>query len=162
MLFDLLHKGRPGIIWHVTVSHGNDYSCASLKHMFVFHQGSTHVLLLQIHFRDFPSDTLLAWEGSQSLLQAYLNSLKEAAVICSGNAAAILQMTQQSQQSLWTSVEAADLPAYQRVVSSLQLTPKARGSRSATVPVRLQLRNGSGGEHYGLARQCLIFRPYYF
>ena len=103
-------------------------------------------MLLQIHFRDFPSDTLLAWEGSHSLLQTYLNSLKEAAVICSGNAAAILQMSQQSQQNLWTSVEAADLSAYQRVASSLQLSPKAKGSRPAMIPVRLHIQRSSGGE----------------
>ena len=103
-------------------------------------------MLVQIHFRDFPSDTLLAWEGSHSLLQTYLNSLKEAAVICSGNAAAILQMSQQSQQSLWTSVEAADLNAYQRVASSLQLSPKAKGSRPAMIPVRLHIQRSSGGE----------------
>jgi len=104
------------------------------------------VMLLQIHFRDFPSDTLLTWEGSHSLLQTYLNSLKEAAVICSGNAAAILQMSQQSQQNLWTSVEAADLSAYQRVASSLQISPKAKGSRPAMVPVRLHIQRSSGGE----------------
>lgn len=103
-------------------------------------------MLVQIHFRDFPSDTLLAWEGSHSLLQTYLNSLKEAAVICSGNAAAILQMSQQSQQNLWTSVEAADLNAYQRVASSLQLSPKAKGSRPAMIPVRLHIQRSSGGE----------------
>ncbi len=104
------------------------------------------MLLPQIHFRDFPSDTLLAWEGSHSTLQTYLNSLKEAAVICSGNAAAILQMSQQSQQNLWTSVEAADLSAYQRVASSLQLSPKAKGSRPAMIPVRLHIQRSSGGE----------------
>ena len=99
-----------------------------------------------MHFRDFPADTLLSWEGSQSLLQAYLNSLKEAAVICSGNAASILQMSQQAQQDLWRSVEAADLPAYQRVASSLQLTPKTRGSRSAMIPVRLHVQTSHSGE----------------
>lgn len=115
VLFDLLHKGEPGIGWHVT-----------------------------IHFRDFPSDTLPVWEGDQPLLQAFLNSLKEAAVICAGSAAAVLQMSQQSQQNLWSSVQAADLTAYQRVASSLHLTPKARGARSANVPVRLHFRNTSG------------------
>lgn len=115
VLFDLLHRGKPGVVWNVT-----------------------------IHFRDFPSDTLLAWEGSHSTLQTYLNSLKEAAVICSGNAAAILQMSQQSQQNLWTSVEAADLSAYQRVASSLQLSPKAKGSRPAMIPVRLHIQRSSG------------------
>ncbi len=104
------------------------------------------MMLLQIHFRDFPSDTLLSWEGSHSLLQTYLNSLKEAAVICSGNAAAILQMSQQSQQNLWTSVESADLSAYQRVASSLQLAPKAKGSRPAMIPVRLHIQRSAGGE----------------
>ena len=108
--------------------------------------GLTHAKLLQIHFRDFPSDSLAAWSGAQPLLQAYLNSLKEAAVICAGTAATVLQMSQQSQQNLWTSVATADLAAYQRVASSLQLTPKARGSRPANVPVRLHLRNISGGE----------------
>ena len=102
--------------------------------------------MLQIHFRDFPSDTLLSWEGSQPLLQAYLNSLKEAAVICSGNAASILQMSQQSQQNLWQSVETADLASFQRVASSLQLTPKARGSRSASVPVRLLFQRSASGK----------------
>ena len=100
---------------------------------------------LQIHFRDFPSSTLAAWQGVQPVLQAFLNSLKEAAVICAGTAASVLQMSQQSQQNLWKSVEEADLAAYQRVASSLQLTPKARGSRSANIPVRLHLRNASGG-----------------
>lgn len=101
--------------------------------------------VLQIHFRDFPEDTLAVWEGAQPLLQAFLNSLKEAAVICAGSAAAVLQMSQQSQQNLWSSVEAADLTAYQHVASSLHLTPKARGTRPAKVPIRLLFRNTSGG-----------------
>ena len=101
--------------------------------------------MLQVHFRDFPTKTLLAWEGSQPLLQAYLNSLKEAAVICSGNAAAILQMSQQSQKSLWNSVESADVVGFQKVSSSLQLTPRARGNKPASVPVRLHVQRESGG-----------------
>ena len=100
---------------------------------------------MQIHFRDFPQDALAVWDGAQPLLQAFLNSLKEAAVICAGSAAAVLQMSQQSQQNLWSSVVAADLTAYQRVASSLHLAPKARGNRSANVPVRLLFRNTSGG-----------------
>lgn len=100
---------------------------------------------MQIHFRDFPQDALAVWDGAQPLLQAFLNSLKEAAVICAGSAAAVLQMSQQSQQNLWSSVEAADLTAYQRVASSLHLSPKVRGNRSANVPVRLLFRNTSGG-----------------
>lgn len=100
---------------------------------------------MQVHFRDFPSNTLAAWQGAQPVLQAYLNSLKEAAVICAGTAASVLQMSQQSQQNLWKSVEEADLAAYERVARSLQLTPRAKGTRSANVPIRLHVRKTSGG-----------------
>lgn len=102
--------------------------------------------MLQIHFRDYPRNTLLAWDGTQSLIQAFLNSIKEAAVICAGNAAAVLQMSQQAQQELWNSVETPNLSAYQRVAGSLNLTPKAKGNKPASIPVRLYFRQSTSGK----------------
>ena len=113
---------------------------------------------MQIHFRNYPSSTLLAWHGSQSLLQAFLNSLKEAAVICAGNAAPVLQMSQQAQQDLWKSVESSDLASYQRIAQSLAVTPKARGDKPPGIPVRLYVQHNSGGESQTYCVQlCVAF-----
>lgn len=101
---------------------------------------------MQIHFRDYPRDTLLPWDSSQALIQAFLNSLKEAAVICSGSAASILQMSQQAQQDLWKSVEVPNLSAYKRVAGSLNLTPRAKGDKPPNLPLRLYVQHNSSGK----------------
>ena len=79
------------------------------------------------------------------MIQAFLNSLKEAAVICAGNAASVLQMSQQAQQHLSKSVEKPDVTAYQRIAQSLTLAPRARGERPPCIPVRLYVQRSSGG-----------------
>ena len=111
---------------------------------------SWHVAL-QVHFTSYPASTLLAWSGLQSSLDAYLNSLKEAAVIARGNAAAIMNMSDGAQQDLWRSIQQSDLAKFERVAASLQVEPANRGSRQACLPLRVYAQTRSEGE----AGSCL-------
>ena len=142
VLYDILYKGKPSDEWQVKVSMFRYCNTIWLHHCNECH------LLSQIHFRDFPKEALLAWDGSQPLLSAFLNSLKEAAVICAGQAAAILQMSQQAQHDLWQSVETPNLTAYHRVVKSLNLTPRSKGDKLPNIPLRLYLQSSSSGKLY--------------
>lgn len=141
VLYDILYRGKPSAEWQVTVSISQ-----YCRKLLVPTTPMSVVCFSQIHFRDYPKDTLLAWDGSQPLLSAFLNSLKEAAVICAGQAAAILQMSQQAQHDLWQSVETPNLTAYQRVANSLNLTPRRKGDKLPNIPLRLYLQSSSSGE----------------
>ena len=106
---------------------------------------SWHVVL-QVHFTSYPASTLLAWNGLQSSLDAYLNSLKEAAVIARGNAAAVMNMSDGAQQDLWRSIQQSDLQKFERVAASLQVEPAVRGGRQACLPLRVYAQSRSEGE----------------
>eukprot|EP00891_Asterochloris_glomerata_P006419 jgi/Astpho2/6419/Aster-x0280 len=97
----------------------------------------------EVHFTSYPASTLLAWSGLQSSLDAYLNSLKEAAVIARGNAAAVMNMSDGAQKDLWRSIQQSDLPAFERVAASLQVEPAGRGSRQACLPLRVYAQTRS-------------------
>lgn len=100
---------------------------------------------LTVHFRSFPSDTLLRWDGDVTLRAAFFNSLKEAAYICQGSARSVMDMALQAQNDLWSAVTAGDAEQYASVSSSLNMVPKARGDRRPSVPLRLYVRHSHGG-----------------
>ncbi|CAL8471512.1 g11054 [Coccomyxa elongata] len=100
---------------------------------------------LTVHFRSFPSDTLLRWDGDITLRAAFFNSLKEAAYICQGSARSVMDMALQAQNDLWSAVTAGDAEQYASISSSLNMSPKARGERRPSVPLRLYVRHTHGG-----------------
>ncbi|KAK9819830.1 hypothetical protein WJX72_002878 [[Myrmecia] bisecta] len=46
-----------------------------------------------VHFRSYPGDTLLPWEGQHASRAMFFNSLKEAAYICKGHTGAMTSYT---------------------------------------------------------------------
>lgn len=54
-------------------------------------------MLFKVHFRSFPTETLLRYEGLPSLRAFYFSSLKEASCIGRGSAQRVMEMTPASQ-----------------------------------------------------------------
>ena len=99
---------------------------------------------LTLHVRNYPAPTLVPCDGEASLRGALLNSLKEAACVCTGSAHGVHTMSSGARDDLWAAVAGADVPLYRRVLGSLQLE---RGAREGGpwVPVRLFVRSDGGG-----------------
>ncbi|XP_030536745.1 autophagy protein 5 isoform X1 [Rhodamnia argentea] len=76
---------------------------------------------LTVHFRGYPSNVLVPCEGEDSVKWSFINSLKEAAYIITGNCKNVMNMSQSDQSELWQSVMNGDLEAYQQVSLKLKL-----------------------------------------
>jgi autophagy-related protein 5 len=101
---------------------------------------------LTLHVRGFPSAVLPACGGEPALRGALLNSLKEAAFICSGTAERVQAMSAGPQDDLWRAVVSADARRHSEVLGSLQLSrPGER--QSLSVPVRIFIRDAAGGQY---------------
>lgn len=115
---------------------------------------------LTIHFRGYPVNLLIPCEDEDSVKWSFVNALKEAAYIISGNCKNIMNMSQSDQTELWRSVLNGQLEAYLRVSSKLKLdvvgddfsfklntsrhsnsdTDATGTTKSGKIPVRLYLR----------------------
>ncbi|KAF3444281.1 hypothetical protein FNV43_RR13971 [Rhamnella rubrinervis] len=76
---------------------------------------------LTVHFRGYPGSILIPCEGEESIKWSFINSLKEAAHIITGNCKNVMNMSQPDQVELWRSVLNVNLEAYLRVSSKLKL-----------------------------------------
>ncbi|CAH8350077.1 unnamed protein product [Eruca vesicaria subsp. sativa] len=76
---------------------------------------------LTIHFRGYPTNVLLPCEGEDSVKWNFVNSLKEAAYIINGNCKNVMNMSQNDQEDMWTSVMNGDLEAYTRLLPKLKM-----------------------------------------
>ena len=122
---------------------------------------------------------LVPFDGPLSLRASYLNSLKvldsriddhqsstttskEAAFICRGSAARVMEMGTVAQEQLWGAVQggAPDMRALCEVVDSLQLAPIARGGRQATVPLRVYINARPQGAFPSYAGMRHTSRPW--
>ncbi|PRQ35483.1 hypothetical protein RchiOBHm_Chr5g0080521 [Rosa chinensis] len=111
---------------------------------------------LTVHFRGYPGNILIPYEGEDSIKWSFINSFKEAAYIINGNCKNVMNMCQPDQVELWRSVLNGNLEAYLRVSSKLKLgafgemnssSPRSRSSmgeidvsgqvKQGRVPVRL-------------------------
>ena len=101
---------------------------------------------LTLHFRGFPSDTLLRpTPGPTDPLRASIfNSLKEAACVCSGSAVGLMGMPSAAADVLWAAARAGDAAAAWAAGSGLGLDSTPRGSRPAAIPLRLSVDFGGG------------------
>jgi hypothetical protein len=92
---------------------------------------------LTIHFRAYPSDVLQPIGGVEEALQAsYLNSLKEAAYVLTGNSNAVMSLTKKSQQELWRNVLEAQHEDFFKNMNKLDLTRPMR----SRIPIRIYAR----------------------
>lgn len=76
---------------------------------------------LTVHFRGYPGNILIPYEGEDSLKWNFINALKEAAYIINGNCKMVMNMSQSDQLELWRSVLNGNMEAYFRVSSKLKL-----------------------------------------
>ena len=108
---------------------------------------------LTMHFRAYPSDVLqpLATSTSTETLvekgedlastdiamqASYLNSLKEAAYVLTGNSNAVMSLTKKSQQELWTNVLEAKSRDFYNNIGKMDLNKPLR----SRIPVRIYAR----------------------
>ncbi|XP_021643575.2 autophagy protein 5 [Hevea brasiliensis] len=75
---------------------------------------------LTVHFRGYPNNLLIPCEGEDSVKWNFINSLKEADYIISGNCKNVMHMSQPDQVELWNSVMNGNLEAYLRASSKLK------------------------------------------
>ncbi|KAF2290514.1 hypothetical protein GH714_014204 [Hevea brasiliensis] len=75
---------------------------------------------LTVHFRGYPNNLLIPCEGEDSVKWSFINSLKEADYIISGNCKNVMHMSQFDQLELWHSVMNGNLEAYLRTSSKLK------------------------------------------
>lgn len=75
---------------------------------------------LTVHFRGYPGNILVPYEGEDSVKWSFINSLKEAAYIINGNCKNVMNMSQTDQSELWHSVLNGNLDAYVRISSMLK------------------------------------------
>jgi len=66
---------------------------------------------MQVHFRGYPSEILSPCEGEESVKWSYMNSLKEATFVITGNSKSVMNMSQADQVALWESVMKGTLQA---------------------------------------------------
>jgi len=66
---------------------------------------------MQVHFRGYPSEILSPCEGEDSVKWSYMNALKEATFIITGNSKSVMNMSQADQVALWESVMKGTLQA---------------------------------------------------
>ncbi|KAI9100018.1 hypothetical protein K1719_024236 [Acacia pycnantha] len=76
---------------------------------------------LTVNFRRYPRNILLPCESEDTVKWSFINSLKEAAYIITGNSKSVMNMSQTDQAELWQSVLKSNLDAFQRVSSKLKL-----------------------------------------
>ncbi|XP_074288977.1 autophagy protein 5-like [Silene latifolia] len=76
---------------------------------------------LTVHFRGYPSHILTPCEGEDAVKWNFINSLKEAVYIMSGNCKSIMNMSQSDQSALWRSVLDGNLEGFLKVTSNLKL-----------------------------------------
>ncbi|KAI5648190.1 hypothetical protein M9H77_34195 [Catharanthus roseus] len=76
---------------------------------------------LTVHFRGYPGNVLTPCEGEDSVKWSFINSLKEAAYVITGNCKNVMNMSQSDQSELWRSILNGNLEAYLRVASKLKL-----------------------------------------
>lgn len=78
---------------------------------------------LTVHFRGYPSEILTLCDGEDSVKWSYMNSLKEAAFIITGNSKNVMNMSQADQGALWQSVMKGNLDGYMNISTRLKLGP---------------------------------------
>ncbi|EPS65412.1 hypothetical protein M569_09364, partial [Genlisea aurea] len=76
---------------------------------------------LIIHFRGYPGNILTSCEGEDSVKWSFINALKEAAYIITGNCKNIMNMSQSDQAELWRAVLNGQIDAYLPLSSKLKL-----------------------------------------
>lgn len=97
---------------------------------------------LTVHYRACPVQSILSW-SSQLAQATFLNTLKEAAIICTGSANRVMNMTSFAQQDLQEAIRACDFKKLSGISEQLGFGATAPGMR---LPVRVVIAAGGACE----------------
>ncbi|KAG8076540.1 hypothetical protein GUJ93_ZPchr0006g42988 [Zizania palustris] len=106
------YKGLP-LKWYVPIGVLYDLLCADPERPWN----------LTVHFRGYPAEILTPCDGEDITKWSYMNSLKEAAFIITGNSKNVMNMSQADQVALWQSVMKGNLEGYMNISTRLRLGP---------------------------------------
>ncbi|KAL5208123.1 hypothetical protein ABZP36_032558 [Zizania latifolia] len=106
------YKGLP-LKWYVPIGVLYDLLCADPERPWN----------LTVHFRGYPAEILTPCDGEDNVKWSYMNSLKEAAFIITGNSKNVMNMSQADQVALWQSVMKGNLDGYTNISTRLKLGP---------------------------------------
>jgi autophagy-related protein 5 len=111
---------------------------------------------LTVHFRGYPSEILTLCDGEDSVKWSYMNSLKEAAFIITGNSKNVMNMSQADQGALWQSVMKGNLDGYMNISTRLKLGPFEEDCLVRTSSVEGQ-QGSDEPESPGSGKPCMLF-----
>ncbi|PAN03653.1 hypothetical protein PAHAL_1G013300 [Panicum hallii] len=112
---------------------------------------------MQVHFRGYPSEILSPCEGEDIVKWSYMNSLKEATFIITGNSKSVMNMSQADQVALWESVRKGNFGGYKNISTRLKLGPFEEDGLVRTASTERQHQQSSDEpESPGFGKPCRV------
>jgi len=140
------YKGLP-LKWYVPIGVLFDLLCADPERPWN----------LIVHFRGYPSEILSPCEGEESVKWSYMNSLKEATFVITGNSKSVMNMSQADQVALWESVMKGNLDGYKNISTRLKLGPFEEDGLIRTASTERQRQQSSDEpESPGSGKPCIL------
>ncbi|CAN6236897.1 unnamed protein product [Urochloa humidicola] len=140
------YKGLP-LKWYVPIGVLFDLLCADPERPWN----------LIVHFRGYPSEVLSPCEGEDSVKWSYMNSLKEATFIITGNSKSVMNMSQADQVALWESVMKGNLDGFKNVSTRLKLGSFEEDGLVQTASTECQRQQSSDEpESPGSGKPCRV------
>jgi len=140
------YKGLP-LKWYVPIGVLFDLLCADPERPWN----------LIVHFRGYPSEILSPCEGEDSVKWSYMNALKEATFIITGNSKSVMNMSQADQVALWESVMKGNLDGYKNISTRLKLGPFEEDGLIRTASTERQRQQSSDEpESPGSGKPCRV------
>ncbi|KAG2648065.1 autophagy protein 5-like isoform X2 [Panicum virgatum] len=140
------YKGLP-LKWYVPIGVLFDLLCADPERPWN----------LIVHFRGYPSEILSPCEGEDSVKWSYMNALKEATFIITGNSKSVMNMSQADQVALWESVMKGNLDGYKNISIRLKLGPFEEDGLVRTASMERQRQQSSDEpESPGIGKPCRV------
>ncbi|XP_024530448.1 autophagy protein 5 [Selaginella moellendorffii] len=99
---------------------------------------------LTVHFRGYPSEMMAPYEGDEAVKWSFMNTLKEASYIIRGNTKNVMDLTQNDQNNLWSSIVKGDMEEHDRIAAQFVGPGRIEG-KPGKVPLRLYVRAVNGG-----------------
>ncbi|KAG8057904.1 hypothetical protein GUJ93_ZPchr0002g23342 [Zizania palustris] len=138
------YKGLP-LKWYVPTGVLYDLLCADPERPWN----------LIVHFRGYPAEILTPCDGEDNVKWSYMNSLKEAAFIITGNSKNVMNMSQADQVALWQSVMKGNLDGYANISTRLKLGPFEEDCLVRTSSVECQ-QGSDEPESPGPGKPCRV------
>ncbi|EES06162.1 hypothetical protein BDA96_04G015300 [Sorghum bicolor] len=140
------YKGLP-LKWYVPIGALFDLLCADPERPWN----------LIVHFRGYPSEILSPCEGEDSVKWSYMNSLKEATFIITGNSKSVMNMSHADQVALWESVMKGNLDGYKSISTRLKIGPFEDDGLVRTASAeRKRQQNSDEPESPGSSKPCRV------